>query len=212
MYIITVLNAQCSECVKKQNMLYCYTINTFIVQMLFCHVLFFFFFFRSFIISTCSVQLAAKATFKFFVKFKISSNIYILFKLVKTFIFVTDNSTGWEPLVKTCQWPNIPVPSIPKCDGPNNKNKQRGVELLPQSEHLNENHMELPRHTVSGNPIPLRLFLPFPTLLQSLHCFSVSHSSVHLWIYRTKLQPIVFLKLSRVKKFSYPSLICRDNC
>ncbi len=117
---------------------------------------------------------------------------------MKTFIFVTDNNTGWEPLVKTCQWPNIPVPSIPKCDGPNNKNKQRGVELLPQSEHLNENHMELPRHTVSGNPIPLRLFLPSPTLLQSLHCFSLNF---HLSIYRTKLQPIIFLKLKRVKDF-----------
>lgn len=116
---------------------------------------------------------------------------------------------------KPCQWPNIPVPSIPKCDGPNNKNKQRGVELLPQSEHLNEDHMELPRHTVSGNPMPLPFFLPSPTLLLSLPCFSVSHSYVHLWIYSmNKTSGNCFLKVEvcyflLLKTFS--SLIYRDN-
>lgn len=50
---------------------------------------------------------------------------------------------------------------------PNNKNKHPGVELVPQCEDLNEEHVELPRHTVRGNLIPhSRLFfslsLSFP--------------------------------------------------
>lgn len=68
--------------------------------------------------------------------------------------------------------------SIPKCDGPNNKNKQHGVALLPQSEHLNEDHMEPARHTVSWNPIPLPLILP--SLLLSPLCLSLLRLP---WIY-----------------------------
>lgn len=52
----------------------------------------------------------------------------------------------------------------PQHVGPNNKNKHPGVELVPQCEDLNEEHVELPRHTVRGNPIPHSLFFsPFPS-------------------------------------------------
>lgn len=51
---------------------------------------------------------------------------------------------------------------------PNNKNKHPGVELVPQCEDLNEEHVELPRHTVRGNPILHSLFFsPFPLLSHS---------------------------------------------
>lgn len=50
----------------------------------------------------------------------------------------------------------------PQHVGPNNKNKHPGVELVPQCEDLNEEHVELPRHTVRGNPILHSLcFSPF---------------------------------------------------
>lgn len=76
----------------------------------------------------------------------------------------------------------------PQHVGPNNKNKHPGVELVPQCEDLNEEHVELPRHTVRGNPIlhslcfsPFSIslppsFLPFflahSPLLRSLHFLS----------------------------------------
>lgn len=46
----------------------------------------------------------------------------------------------------------------PQHVGPNNKNKHPGVELVPQCEDFNEEHVELPRHTVRGNQIPCSLF------------------------------------------------------
>lgn len=55
----------------------------------------------------------------------------------------------------------------PQHAGPNNKNKHPGVELVPQCEDLNEEHVELPRHTVRGNPIPHSLFFFSPFLLPS---------------------------------------------
>lgn len=65
---------------------------------------------------------------------------------------------------------------------PNNKNKHPGVELVPQCEDLNEEHVELPRHTVRGNPIPHSLFFSPPpsSSLPPRHPFFPSHSpSLH---------------------------------
>lgn len=66
----------------------------------------------------------------------------------------------------------------PQHVGPNNKNKHPGVELVPQCEDLNEEHVELPRHTVRGNPIPHSLsFSPF--LLPSPHSFFLTLLRLH---------------------------------
>lgn len=62
--------------------------------------------------------------------------------------------------------------SRPQHVRPNNNNKHPGVELLPQCEDLNEEHVALPRHSVRGNPIPR--FSPF------LHPSPVSRPSLSL--------------------------------
>lgn len=72
----------------------------------------------------------------------------------------------------------------PQHVGPNNKNKHPGVELVPQCEDLNEEHVELPRHTVRGNPIPHSLFFsPFsfslPPFLPFFLTRSLSLHSLH---------------------------------
>lgn len=69
----------------------------------------------------------------------------------------------------------------PQHVGPNNKNKHPGVELVPQCEDLNEEHVELPRHTVRGNPIPHSLsFSPFllPSPLSPILSCSLSFASL----------------------------------
>lgn len=71
----------------------------------------------------------------------------------------------------------------PQHVGPSNKNKHPGVELVPQCEDLNEEHVELPRHTVRGNPIPLFLPLPSPFSLPPFLPFFLSHSLPFLSFY-----------------------------
>lgn len=83
--------------------------------------------------------------------------------------------------------------SKPQWDGPNNKNKQAGAGLGPQCEDFNEEHMELPRHTVRGNSIPLAFFPPSlapvcPSVHQSislvlpfLFFFSHTHTATTLF-------------------------------
>lgn len=78
----------------------------------------------------------------------------------------------------------------PQHVGPNNNNKHPSVELVPQCEDLNEEHVELPRHTVRGNPIPHSLFFSpflFPSPLFSysffltLFCFSLDFLSLSFY-------------------------------
>lgn len=66
-------------------------------------------------------------------------------------------------------WPCFGAASRPQRVGPNSKNKHLGVELVPQCEDFNEEHVELPRHTVRGNSIPHSLI--FLTLSISLPPF-----------------------------------------
>lgn len=63
-------------------------------------------------------------------------------------------------------WPCFRAACRPQRVGLNSKNKHLGVELVPQCEDFNEEHVELPRHTVRRNSIPHSLiFLPLSIAL-----------------------------------------------
>lgn len=120
----------------------------------------------------------------------------------------------------------------PQHIGPNNKNKHPGVDLVPQCEDLNEEHVELPRHTVRGNPIPHSLFfsplllLPSPLsflltlvrlalhifgrlwlFIRPLNCFSAS-----LFLVRVRYsQCFSFLQSTENRLFRLFSLSCQNK-
>lgn len=73
-----------------------------------------------------------------------------------------DSELNTRPWIGPVFWAS----TRPQHVGPNNNNKHPGVELVPQCEDLNEEHVELPRHSVRGNPIPHSLFFS-PFLLPS---------------------------------------------
>lgn len=75
------------------------------------------------------------------------------------------------------------APTRPQHVWPNNKNKHPGVELVPQCEDFNEEHVALPRHTVRGNPIPRppSFLLPSPFLLSFSHSLSLCSPKFSHW-------------------------------
>lgn len=91
------------------------------------------------------------------------------------------SSSVWGAVEMVLDRPCFRASTRPQHAGPNNKNKHPGVELVPQCEDLNEEHVELPRHTVRGNPIPHSLFFsPFllPSPLSPILSCSLSFASL----------------------------------